>query len=129
MLSNRGAPVSPASHATPSNLASGFAAKVTASSRWESAKTLTAKYVARRKCSSARHAKSMHIRINGGRIDTAVKELMVSPWALPSAARTVATATPVANCEQTLRYRCWSIAVKGWELGIEDSRLAALTRG
>jgi hypothetical protein len=45
----------------------------------------------------------MQIKIIGGWMETEVNELTVSPWGVPSGARTVATATPVANIEQAFR--------------------------
>ena len=45
----------------------------------------------------------MQMRTSGGAMDTEVNELMVKPWGVPSLARTVATATPVANSAQARR--------------------------
>ena len=57
----------------------------------------------------------MQIRISGGRMETEVNELTVSPCGLPSEALTVATATPVANIEQAFRKA--SVLKRGAELG------------
>ena len=50
----------------------------------------------------------MQIRIRGGRKDTEVKELTVSPWGDPAESHTVAIATPVANRAHASRNISWS---------------------
>ncbi len=53
----------------------------------------------------------MQMMTRGGAADTDVNEFTVSPWGWPDPSKTVATATPVANREQTLRKESREIGV------------------
>ena len=69
----------------------------------------------------------MQIRMRGGSIETEVNELMVRPWGVPSGARTVATATPVANKAQAFRKAAASNRGPGSGSGLETGLDKAIT--
>ncbi len=100
---NRGTPAFPSAQSTPSNLLGTDSANLRDSACWPAARMLTAKWLAFRKAERFCELRARHHSTSGGFKETEVKELTVTPAGVPSLARVVTTATPVANCPSTRR--------------------------
>src|SRR3546814_7687677 len=89
-------------------------AKRADSSRWSSANTLMAKWLAARKAGRDLLARRKLHSTRGGSSDTELNELQVRPTGWPSAPQVVMMATPVGNVPSARRNSMGSKAARAW---------------